>query len=94
MDDEQDDRKFMKRDTLEGLELTPTYLKISQILLLRYEEFLDLVDKFNKTLKSFTNDEPDFIEFSIDPETDSTMLWKLFVRIKCSRVCLESYLFY
>jgi hypothetical protein len=89
MDEEQDNEKhqqLLKRDTLEGLELMPTYLKISQILLLRYDEFVDLVAKFNQTLKSFTDDQPDFIEFSIEPESDTTMFWKLFIRIKCSRV--------
>jgi hypothetical protein len=77
---------LVQRDTLEGLELIPTYLKISQILLLQYDQFVNLINKFNQTLKSFTEDESDFIRFSIVPESDTTMLWKLFIRIKCSRV--------
>jgi len=65
---------FVQRDTLEGLDLMPTYIKISQILLLQYDEFVNLIDKFNQILKSVTEDEPDFIEFSIKPESDTTML--------------------
>ena len=85
--DDGDFQYLMQKDTLEGLELRPTYLKISQILLLRYDEFVDIITKFNQTINSLTDDEPDYIEFSIVPESDSTMLWKLFVRINCSRVC-------
>jgi hypothetical protein len=48
---------------------------------------MNLIDKFNQTLKSITNGEPYFIQFSIVPESDTTMLWKLFIRITCSRVC-------
>jgi hypothetical protein len=41
-DEKQDDKEcasFLKRDTLEGLELMPTYIKISQMLLRQYDEF-------------------------------------------------------
>ncbi len=89
MSEKKDVSKYqylVQRDTLEGLELIPTYLKISQILLLQYDQFVNLINKFNQTLKSFTEDESDFIRFSIIPESDTTMLWKLFIRIKCSRV--------
>jgi len=80
---------LVERDTLEGLELIPTYLKISQILLLQHDEFLGLIDKFNRTLNSFTKDESDFIQFSIVPDSNTTMLWKFFIRIECSRVCFH-----
>ena len=89
MSDKPDGGKYqflVEKDTLEGLELIPTYIKISQILLLQYDHFVNLIDKFNQKLEFFTEDEPDYIQFSIVPNSDTTMLWKFFVHIKCSRV--------
>jgi hypothetical protein len=46
MSENQPDSKYqflVERYTLEGLELIPIYLKISQILLLQYDEFVNLI---------------------------------------------------
>ncbi|CAF0745944.1 unnamed protein product [Didymodactylos carnosus] len=74
------------QDDFDGLEFIPTFLKVKQIVLLRYNDFLDLLNEFNTTLKTFTNDEDYFLQFSIVPGTDKTVLWKALIRIKCTRI--------
>ena len=70
----------------DGLELVPTILKIKQIILLRHSDFLRLINEFNTTLESFTTDEPHYLQFTIVPHTDTTILWKALIRITCSKV--------
>jgi len=61
-------------------------IEMSQLFYLRYAELINLLNEFNKTLEKFTEDEPDLIKFSIVPETDRSIIWKFFIRIKCARV--------
>jgi len=51
----------------DGLELVPTILKIKQILILRYSDFVRLLSDFNKTLETFTSDEQYYLRFTIVP---------------------------
>jgi len=77
-------------------EFIPTFLKIKQILLLKYNDFVKLLEEFNQILKTFTTDETDFLEFSIVNGSDrSSLFWKAVIRIKCTRIskignCIEN----
>ena len=88
-DDEGTAEWFYQRESLEGLDWVPIYLRISELMLLRYEEFVDLLARFNETLNLLTRDEPDSVQFTVLPNSDTHMLWKMSVIIKCSRVGLE-----
>lgn len=87
-DDESNAEWFFQRESLEGLDWVPIYLRISELMLLRYEEFVDLLARFNGTLNLLTRDEPDSVQFTVVPNSDTNMLWKVSVIIKCSRVGL------
>jgi len=80
-------RQFERQDSPDGLVLVPTILKIKQIIFLKHSQFLRLLQEFNETLESFTRDEPFYLKFTIVPRTDSTMIWKALIRIRCSKVC-------
>ena len=86
-DDEVTNRNHIEaRGSSDGLEFVPTILKIKEIIFLRHSEFTHLVNEFNKTLESFTRDEPYYLNFTIVPQSDSTILWKALIRITCSKV--------
>ena len=74
------------RASSDGLELVPTLLKIKQIVLLRHKEFLRLLNEFNDTLELFTRDETHYLQFSIVPQSNSTIFWKALIRITCFKV--------
>lgn len=86
-DDESDsDHQLEYNIASDNLEFVPTFFKMKQIILLRHKEFIKLLKEFNTTLEMFTRDEPHFLEFNIVPQSDSTILWKALIRIKCSKV--------
>ncbi|CAF0789518.1 unnamed protein product [Adineta ricciae] len=86
-DDEVTNRNHIEaRGSSDGLEFVPTILKIKEIIFLRHSEFIRLVNEFNKTLESFTRDEPYYLNFTVVPQSDSTILWKALIRITCSKI--------
>ena len=86
-EDELNNRSQMEyRNSSDGLELVPTFIKIKQIILLRHSDFLRLLNEFNDTLEMFTTDESSFLRFTIVPNSDSNIFWKALIRITCSRV--------
>lgn len=60
-----------------------------QMIRLKYSQFVQLLNQFNLTLESFTSDEPFGLRFSIVPRSDSTVLWKAWIRINCSKIRRE-----
>jgi hypothetical protein len=88
-DDEMNNRNSLEQKiSSDGLELVPTILKIKQIIILRYSDFVRLLNDFNKTLEMFTSDEQYYLRFTIVPHSDSTIFWKALIRITCSKVNL------
>jgi len=86
-DDELNNRNSMEQKiSSHGLELVPTILKIKQIIVLRYNDFVRLLNDFNKTLEIFTSDEQYYLRFTIVPHSDLTIFWKASIRITCSKV--------
>lgn len=82
-EDEADHRTSSDSD---GLDLVPTLMKIKQIVFLRHSDFLRLLNEFNNTLELFTRDDPHYLQFTIVPHSNSTILWKALIRITCSKV--------
>ena len=87
-DDNDDEmtRGNRRKNSTDGLEFVPTILKIKQIILLRHNDFLRLLEEFNNTLETFTRDEQHYLRFTIVPNSNSTIFWKALIRIKCSKV--------
>lgn len=85
-EDLNDRHQVNRRSSSDGLELVPTILKIKQIVLLRHNEFVRLIDKFNNTLETFTRDDPYYLRFTIVPTSDSNIFWKALIRITCSKI--------
>ena len=88
-DDEMNNRNSLEQKiSSDGLELVPTILKIKKIIILRYNDFVHLLNDFNNTLEMFTSDEQYYLRFTIVPHSDSTIFWKALIRITCSKVNL------
>jgi hypothetical protein len=56
------------------------------MMVLRYEQFEQLLEEFNKTLEIFTRDEPHYLRFYVEPKTKSHVFWKAIVRLRCAKV--------
>ena len=83
---DEDEAERRTSSSSDGLEFVPTLMKIKQIVLLRHSDFLRLLNEFNNTLELFTRDEPHYLQFTIVPQSNSTILWKALIRITCSKV--------
>ena len=57
-----------------------------EIINIKYSEFLEMIKELNSIAEYFVDDEGCSLSFSICKGTDATFLWKLTVRIKCSKV--------
>ncbi|XP_013410899.1 RING finger protein 141-like isoform X2 [Lingula anatina] len=64
--------------------------QLKEIAALSYEEFLEAVRQVNEITEAFTDDTGKKLVFQVKPGTDSTLLWKAAVRIRCMKVMSES----
>lgn len=66
--------------------------QILEIINLKYETFLKMIDELNSIAEYFLDDEGYRLTFRIAEGTDVTFLWKLTVRVECSKVNKGSFL--
>ena len=56
------------------------------IIHLKYSQFIKMIEELNGIAQYFVHDDGSSLSFNIVKGTDSTFLWKLTVRIECSKV--------
>lgn len=59
---------------------------IVEIVNLKYSQFVEMIKELNSIAEYFVDDDGSSLSFSISKGTDLTFLWKLTVKIECSKV--------
>jgi len=57
--------------------------QILEIVSLKYETFLKMIDELNSIAEYFLDDEGFHLKFKVAPGSDLTFFWKLTVRVQC-----------
>lgn len=71
---------------MEADELTKAFSVVfSEIINLKYSQFVRMIGDLNSIAEYFIDDDGHRLTFRISPGTDKTFLWKLTVRIECTK---------
>lgn len=57
-----------------------------EMINLKYSNLLTMIDELNSIAEYFLDDDGSSLSFRICKGTDQTFLWKLTIRIECSKV--------
>lgn len=59
-----------------------------EIFTLKYDKLLKMIDELNSIAQYFLDEDGSQLSFQVARGSDATFLWRLTIRIKCTRVCV------